>query len=90
MDKVSLKSKINAIRLELSKDMNKSGKNKYSNYDYFQLKDFMPQAIELMNNNGIYAEYQMKLKKFVINVECTEKEYADIVKYIEKKGIKVN
>ena len=29
-------------------------------------------------------------KKFVINVECTEKEYADIVKYIEKKGIKVN
>ena len=35
MEKVSLKSKINAIRLELSKDMNKSGKNKYSNYDYF-------------------------------------------------------
>ena len=64
MEKVSLKSKINAIRLELSKDMNKSGKNKYSNYDYFQLKDFMPQAIELMNNNGIYAEYQMKLKRF--------------------------
>lgn len=29
-------------------------------------------------------------KKFVINVECTEKEYSDIVKYIEKKGIKVN
>ena len=29
-------------------------------------------------------------KKFVINVECTEKEYADIVKYIEKKGLKVN
>ena len=29
-------------------------------------------------------------KKFVINVECTEKEYADIVKYIEKKGVKVN
>lgn len=64
MEKVSLKSKINAIRLELSKDMNKSGKNKYSNYDYFQLKDFMPQATELMNKHGIYTEYQMKLKRF--------------------------
>ena len=64
MEKVSLKSKINAIRLELSKDMNKSGKNKYSNYDYFQLKDFMPQAEELMNKHGIYTEYQMKLKRF--------------------------
>ena len=29
-------------------------------------------------------------KKFVINVECTEKEYVDIVKYIEKKGLKAN
>lgn len=28
-------------------------------------------------------------KNFVINVTCTEKEYADIVKYIEKKGIEV-
>lgn len=64
MEKVSLKSKTNAIRLELSKDMNKSGKNKYSNYDYFQLKDFMPQAEELMNKYGIYTEYQMKLKRF--------------------------
>lgn len=28
-------------------------------------------------------------KKFVINVECTQKEYEDIMKYIEKKGIKL-
>ena len=28
-------------------------------------------------------------KKYTINIECTEKEYADIVKYIEKKGIEL-
>lgn len=64
MEKVSLKSKINVIRLELSKEMSKSGKNTYSKYDYFQLKDFMPQAIELMNKNGVYTEFNMYKKKF--------------------------
>lgn len=83
MEKVGLKSKINAIRLELSKNMNKSGKNKYSNYDYFQLKDFMPQAIELMNNNGVYAEYQMKLKRFDLPGKKTTNYVAD------EKGVQV-
>lgn len=64
MEKVSLKNKINAIRLELSKEMNKSGKNTYSKYDYFQLKDFMPKAIALMNEYGVYAEYQMVEEMF--------------------------
>ena len=43
----TLKSKINEIRLELSKDMGKSGKNTYSKYDYFQLKDFMPNMLKM-------------------------------------------
>lgn len=64
MEKISLKSKINVIRLELSKEMNKSGKNTYSKYDYFQLKDFMPKAIELMNENGVYTEFQIVSKRF--------------------------
>ena len=29
------------------------------------------------------------LKKFTINIECTEKDYTDIIKYIEKKGIEL-
>ena len=43
--------------------MNKSGKNTYSKYDYFQLKDFMPKAIALMNEHGVYAEFNMYKKK---------------------------
>lgn len=64
MEKLSLKNKINVIRVELSKEMSKSGKNTYSKYDYFQLKDFMPRAIALMNEYGVYAEYQMVREKF--------------------------
>ena len=59
----TLKSKINEIRLELSKNMGKSGKNTYSKYDYFQLKDFMPNAISLMNEKGVYTEFQIVNKK---------------------------
>ncbi len=64
MEKLSLKNKINVIRVELSKEMSKSGKNTYSKYDYFQLKDFMPRAIALMNEYGVYAEYQMIREQF--------------------------
>lgn len=64
MTKVNLKSKINEIRYELSKKMNKSGKNDYSKYDYFQLKDFMPQVLELFNEKGIYTEFYISKDKY--------------------------
>lgn len=64
MTKVNLKSKINEIRYELSKKMNKSGKNDYSKYDYFQLKDFMPQALEMFNDKGIYTEFYISKDKY--------------------------
>lgn len=61
---VSLKSKISEIRCELSKKMSKSGKNDYSHYNYFQLKDFMPQALELFNEKGIYTEFYLSRDKY--------------------------
>lgn len=77
MEKVSLKSKINVIRLELSKEMTKSGTNDYSHYDYFQLKDFMPQAIELMNKNGVYSEFNMYRKRFDLGKKKTTNYVSD-------------
>lgn len=64
MEKISLKSKINEIRYELSKEMSKSGKNDYSHYDYFQLKDFMPKALELFNEKGVYTEFSITRDKY--------------------------
>lgn len=57
MENNNLYAKLNVIRLELSKDLQKSGKNTYSKYDYFQLKDFMPKAIELCNREGIFTKF---------------------------------
>lgn len=68
---VSLKSKINEIRYELSKEMNKSGKNDYSKYSYFQLKDFMPQALELFNEKGIYTEFYISKDKYTMPGKTT-------------------
>lgn len=71
MENVSLKSKINEIRYELSKKMNKSGKNDYSNYNYFQLKDFMPQALELFNEKGVYTEFWISRDKYELPGKTT-------------------
>ena len=62
-NKNNLYAKLNVVRLELSKEMNKSGKNNYSKYDYFQLKDFMPRAIELCNENGLFTKFWIDKEK---------------------------
>ena len=61
--KNNLYAKLNVVRLELSKEINKSGKNTYSKYDYFQLKDFMPRAIELCNENGLFTKFWIDKEK---------------------------
>lgn len=61
--KNNLYAKLNVVRLELSKEMNKSGKNTYSKYDYFQLKDFMPRAIALCNENGLFTKFWIDKEK---------------------------
>lgn len=83
MEKLSLKNKINVIRVELSKEMSKSGKNTYSKYEYFQLKDFMPKAIALMNEYGVYAEYQMVREQFPLPSKKTTQSQFD------ENGVKI-
>lgn len=74
---VSLKSKINEIRLLLSTEMAKSGKNTYSKYDYFQLKDFMPRALALFNEKGVYTKFWVGLKKIELPAEKITKTVFD-------------
>ena len=61
--KASLDSKIMQVRLALSTEMEKSGKNNYSKYDYFQLKDFMPRATALCNEVGLYTKFWVDSEK---------------------------
>ena len=79
----NLYAKLNVVRLELSKEMKKGGKNTYSKYDYFQLQDFMPKAIELCNEQGLFTKFWIdkekqelpskKTTQYVFNNETGEK-----------------
>ena len=59
----NLYAKLNVVRVELSKNLEKSGKNNYSKYDYFQLKDFMPQALALCNEQGLFTKFWIDKEK---------------------------
>lgn len=48
------------IRYKLSKtELKKSGKNKHLNFDYFELKDFLPTATKLFNDEGICPQFSI-------------------------------
>lgn len=68
---VSLESKLLAIRLELLGELEKSGENKFSHYDYFQLKDFIPQIIRLCDKHGVYTKFWMDYEKIELPGKIT-------------------
>lgn len=59
----NLYAKLNVVRVELSKSLEKSGTNSYSKYNYFQLKDFMPRALELCNEQGLFTKFWIDKEK---------------------------
>ena len=77
MENNNLYAKLNVIRLELSKDLQKSGKNSYSKYDYFQLKDFMPKAIELCNREGVFTKFWVNKEKLPLPSRKTTQNVVD-------------
>ena len=63
MEQNNIYAKLNVVRTELSKSLKKGGRNNYSDYDYFQLEDFMPQAIQLCNENGLFTQFWIDKEK---------------------------
>lgn len=52
--KFNIYQKLQKARVELqAKNLKKSGKNAYSNYEYFELSDFLPGVNEVCNKNGL-------------------------------------
>lgn len=74
--KLNIFQKIQKARVELQKkDLKKTGYNKYSNYKYFELGDFLPQINEICNNLGLYTEVQYKEKEATLTVfDCDNLE----------------
>ena len=69
---------LQVARCELQKrEIKKSGRNKFSNYDYFELSDFLPELNEIMLNNNL-----------VSNTEITEnKAFLDIISIIDNSKL---
>ena len=70
--------KINNIKQEfLKSNVKKSGKNKNAGFEYFELVDFMPTLVELMNKYKVYSFISFTEKEAtitLINVEKAEEK----------------
>lgn len=56
---LNIYQKLQKSRVELqNKKLKKTGTNKYSNYDYFELGDFLPSINDICNNNGLATIFQ--------------------------------
>lgn len=66
--------KLQKCRAELQKEkMKKSGQNKFSHYDYFELGDFLPKITELMDKYNLTAIFNFTLEEAELTVINTEK-----------------
>lgn len=73
--KLNIFQKIQKARVELQKkDLKKTGHNKYSNYKYFELGDFLPYINEICNEIGLYTEFKFTTEKAFLYVRDTDKE----------------
>lgn len=65
--------KIQKCKVELSrKKMKKSGKNKYSDYEYFELEDFLPYVFEAEFEAGLYSKFEFNLERATLKIVDTE------------------
>lgn len=61
--------KLQKCRAELNKKkLTKSGHNKFSNYKYFELSDFLPSVNELFYENGLSSEFNLYDKAATLKI----------------------
>jgi len=84
MENNNIFAKMNVVRTELSKNLEKSGKNDYSHYDYFQLADFIPTLLKLCNDNGLFTQFwigrdKVELPSKVTRLTTTDEEGKTVI-----------
>ena len=56
----NLYTKLQQSRVDLQKkELKKSGNNKFANFKYFELADFLSSVNEILLNNGLYSEFNL-------------------------------
>lgn len=73
--KLNIFKKLQKARVELQKrDIKKTGYNKYSNYYYFELGDFLPHINEICFEIGLYTEFKYTNEKAWLYVRDTDSD----------------
>ena len=84
MENKDIYQELQTVRSELSNaGLNKSGKNKFAGFDYFELADFLPKATELFLSHGLTPIFRMEFDEVGI-----EYAYLTIIKGNEQVTFK--
>ncbi len=77
---MTLLEKLAVVRLELQqKAPAKSGKNTFSNYDYYELADFLPAVTELMQKYKLIGLFGMDVENAMLRiVDCEKPDDAQV------------
>ena len=66
MEQMNVYGKLSKARLLLQqKKLKKSGKNKFSGFDYFELSDFLPSINEIFNEVGLCSQFYIQDKNSI-------------------------
>lgn len=69
-----VKAKLQTARVALmNKGLNKTGKNDFAHFDFFQLKDFLPEAQKIFTKLGVTTQYTI-MPRVIANIERVENE----------------
>lgn len=71
---MNIYEKLQECRVELhKKDLKKTGENKFSKYMYFELGDFLPQAMDIMVKHKLFSQFKFETEKASLLIVNTEK-----------------
>lgn len=71
--KKNVYEKLQEARVQLqNKNLKKTGKNKFANFDYYELADFMPSVNEIFNNLGLFSRFNIRDEIAYLDILNTE------------------
>ena len=91
-NKINIYQKMQAIKEELLEmNLKKSGLNKFANFSYYELSDFLPQIIKLCNKYNLFTQINFNKENgtlTIVNAENTDEtiSYITPTEELELKG----
>lgn len=91
-NKINIYQKMQAIKGELLEmNLKKSGLNKFANFSYYELSDFLPQIIKLCNKYSLFTQINFNKENgtlTIVNAENTDEtiSYITPTEELELKG----